>query len=183
MFLRKKRINNQYYAYAVTNRWTKEGSRQKATYVGKILIPFVVEPLSLDEHLEADPITAFKEQRRGVIIDSLVTHALRQRGFTLKTIEGIGTVWQDETHYYQDRCIRKITTKKEVVIEAHEGFLCAHTLQKLLYAKITGYDEREQGIKLAKLVLEAGLHIDEAIFVVLFERWTRKEEVHERSLD
>lgn len=176
MFVRKKRINNQEYAYAVTNRWTKRGSRQKATYIGKILSPYVVNPISLQEHLEANPILLFKGERRGTIIDALVSHTLRQRGFTKKTIKDIGAVWQDGTYYYQDRYVRKITTKKEAVIEAHEGFLCAHTLQKLLYAKITGYDEREQGIKLAKLILEAGLHVDETVFVALFERWTQKED-------
>jgi len=179
MFLRKKKINGQVYAYLVKNKWTEKGSRQKAKYIGKVLsIQQKENFISFQEYIEEDFSKYAHSHKKGEIIGALARYEFIKRGFELKKITVDATETKaltDGTYYYKDRRIAKISNNKEVILESNEGFLCKYSLDKLMRTKIDGYDEREKGIKLAKALLEAGLEVDHDLFVVLFERWMRND--------
>jgi len=189
VFIRKKKINGQDYAYIVKNKWTDKGSRQKAKYLGKILHLDVKSDTSFEEHCQKKHSCGMKEfikeKNKAEIINELVVYELLRRGFEvgeisfkIKNLIGKYEVKNevaltDGVYFYKSRTLAKIRNQKEAVLEMNEGFLCKWAIEKLLRAKITGYDEREKGIKLAKVLLEAGLKVDNDVFVLLFEKWEK----------
>jgi len=179
-FIRKKKICGQDYAYLVTNSWTEKGSRQKAKYLGKVLrLPINQEMEFSNFILQKHQVEASKvlgTKTKDEIIHELIAFELAKRGFKEEEIEVNGerkNLLTNQTHYFKDKKLCKIKNHKEVILELNEGFLCNYSLEKLLTARITGYDEREQGIKLAKALLEAGIKADKDLFVALFEKWEK----------
>jgi len=188
VFIRKKKINGQDYAYLVKNKWTQKGSRQKAKYLGKVVHLDIVKDVEFDSYCmekHGCSMNEFvKEKSKAEIVNELIVYELIRRGFevgevTIKKKNLIGKIEKsvevtlnNGLYYYKSRALSKIRTLKEVILEMNEGFLCRWAVDKLLRAKITGYDEREQGIKLAKVLLEAGLKVENDVFVLLFSKFT-----------
>ena len=188
VFIRKKKINGQEYAYLVKNKWTQKGSRQKAKYLGKIVHLDVVNDISFDEYsmkkYDCSMNEFVKEKSKAEIVNELIIYELVRRGFDVRDItikkknliskveKSVESVLSNDLFYYKSRSLLKIRTLKEVVLEMNEGFLCKWSIYKLIRAKITGYDERDQGIKLAKVLLEAGLKVENDVFVLLFSKFT-----------
>ena len=264
VFIRKKKINGTEYGYLVKNKWTSNGSRQKAKYLGKILHLDIVKDISFSDFLmKRHGITSeefVNSRKRAEIVNELIELKLTRRGFVLgevkikkiikekvedndkdrKKIENeekiedrekieenknpnrpkwrgifnvpnthkdmkhinsmhpstassgvfetnkirdekgkkkvekkIINVLNDGKYYYRNCKVQKISNGKEAIVEMNEGFLCGFSIRHLLSVKPTGYDEREQGIKLAKALLEAGLKVEHDIFVMLFEKWVK----------
>lgn len=185
-FIRKKNINGISYAYLVNNKWTNKGSRQKAKYLGKVLKPEIVKEAAfadfIMEKYSLSPEEFFRKNKKTDIVDELIKHELMKRGFTYSQTRldrtGKGnkpkdSVLSNNKYYYKSRKVFKLTTNRETVVEMNEGFMCDYSVEKLLRLKPTGYDEREQGIKLAKALLEAGLKVEKENFIYVFERWVK----------
>lgn len=173
VFIRKKKIYGQEYAYLVTNKWTDKGSRQKAKYLGKVLSIAPLDEKTFGDYITqaqgVDLATFIKNHTKEEIVSELIKHELTRRSFKPETEDP--SSMSNGVYCYKDKKLFKKKSSKEVILEMNEGFLCSHSLDKLLNAKITGYDEREKGIKLAKVLLEAGLKADKEIFVLLFEKF------------
>lgn len=189
MFIRKKRINGQYYAYLVTNRWTSKGTRQKAKYLGKVITLEQDKHIQLfKDYMNINYSQSFKEYLHVKTfpegIQRIIEYTLLQHGFELSqhhsksssTVKLASNTQQvlikkaPALEYYKNKVINP-RSKAEQILEIHEGFLCEYSIKKLLNVKVSGYDEREQGIILAKALLEAGLRIENESFVSLFEKW------------
>jgi hypothetical protein len=183
-FIRKKKINEQYYGYIVKNKWTSKGSRQKAKYIGKVIHLPIVNEISFEEYCNNNFNYGSKDYIRKnsktEIINEIIKLELIKRGLIIEKIEikdsskikKIENCLTNGDYYYKGRRLFKKSTNKEVVLEMNEGFLCRFSTDRLLRVKIIGYDEREKGIKLAKALLEAGLKVENEVFVLLFEKWS-----------
>lgn len=180
VFIRKKKINGKDYAYLVRNRWTKDGSRQKAKYLGKLLSFSIIKELSLNDFIRNNYLYELhqfiRKSTKKEILKALIEHELVRRGFEqgiVKKADPKKEVLHNNSHYFKDNKIIKISTSKECIVEMNEGFLCSYSVDKLLKLKPIGYDEREKGIMLAKVLLEAGLKVERDVFVLIFDRWDR----------
>ncbi len=154
MFVRVKKIKGKPYAYLVENEWTPWGSRQRvAKYLGK------THTLTRISEGMAD-LPAGMQQA----IIAAVEQELQNHGFSKQ--ENV-LVKEDITVNLQEQTIRQ--KNKKVVLGMNEGYLCDHTLQQAL---TFAPDERpdESAKKLANLVLEAGLKLNNEQFVHLFEQ-------------
>ncbi len=186
-FIRKKKINGKDYAYLVRNKWTDKGSRQKARYLGKIVHIEILDNIDFDAYVNkrhnCNMHEYVKDHSKAEVINELIMYELERRGFKIGEVkykqknligkfeEVIDSGLTNGIYWYKSRKLMKIKSQKEVVLEMNEGFLCRWAIDKLLRAKITGYDEREMGIKLAKVLLEAGLKVDREVFVELFGKF------------
>ncbi|MFT4304123.1 MAG: hypothetical protein ACMXYG_06150 [Candidatus Woesearchaeota archaeon] len=178
-FIRKKKINGKEYAYLVKNKWTDKGSRQKAKYLGKIIHLDIIDTtinfrdmILRKYNLQIDEF--FKKNSKADITNEIIYYELIRRGFDWEKIEinqEKRNLLANQKYYYKARNVYSKKNHREAIIEINEGFLCKITLDKLTRTKITGYDEREKGIQLAKLLLESGLKIDRDLFVTMYERW------------
>ncbi|MCB9359542.1 hypothetical protein H6503_06440 [Candidatus Woesearchaeota archaeon] len=182
VFIRKKNINGKQYAYLVKNRWTDKGSRQKAKYLGKIIhLDIVDDKLNFREMIQSKFSMNVEEFFRGhsktEILNEMVFYELIRRGFDWEEIQindERRNLLANNKYYYRARNLYHKKNHREAIIEINEGFLCKLALDKFARTKIEGYDEREKGIQLAKLLLEAGLKIDRDLFVLMFEKWDKE---------
>ena len=196
MFIRKKKINGQEYAYLVRNKWIKDkGSRQKAKYMGKILHFDISINIDFKKHIKEKFDVSINNfilhHSKTDIINEIVIWELKRRGFrlgevevikeikeygqtrrTVKQIKKIVALTKDK-FYYKNRRLLKQSNHKESIIEMNEGFLCAFALNKVINAKLVGYDEREKAIGFAKTMLESGIKVDGDLFVLLFNKWNK----------
>lgn len=196
MFIRKKNINGQEYAYLVKNKWIKDkGSRQKAKYMGKILKFPKIHDIIFENHIIEKyniSINSFiLNNSKADIVNELVIWHLKQLGFRVgeviikKEIKEYGHAKRDimqnkkvialikDNFYYKNRKLLKKSNHKEVIMEMNEGFLCSFALNKIINAKLIGYDEREKAIGFAKTILESGIKVDGELFVLLFNKWNK----------
>ncbi len=151
-FIRTKRIYNQDYAYLVENEWTDKGSRQKSSkYLGKV---FNIEKKSNFHRVEG---LNYKEIILNLIKQELKNHSSNDFSF-------------DE---------KKLTRGSRVVILAiNEGFLCDHTIRKLLDFKPVHILKGEE---LANLLVEAGIKLTPDQFVELCEKVFPKEKPEQQE--
>ena len=174
-FVRVKKINGKKYAYLVSNRWRKrlaggrKGSRQKVSkYLGKVVSFDVVLDTGFFEYVNIRDNPDYLALSKRKIVMDLVKFELIIRGFKQN-----GVLLDKEGMKFDERVLKFVDSKgreQRVVIEMNEGFLCKHTISKLLNFKPRGEDEREIGIELAKTFLEAGLKVPEEVFVGYFEK-------------
>jgi hypothetical protein len=151
LFVRIKRIKGQEYGYLVENSWTGEGTRQKVTgYLGKILRPLRAKSeglaVNIAEHVSK---TGFNELMQQLVLLELSNHALD------------GKVSIDFDNFSVS------DGKKNVVLALNDGFLCSHSLKKLLsYSP----DDDYTGFLMADLITGAGIKVEKDVFVALFEK-------------
>jgi len=60
---------------------------------------------------------------------------------------------------------------KDVAIKINEGYMCNHTLSKLINFKIN--EDEEVGYSLAKVFVDAGINVPKELFVKIFEKITQ----------
>ncbi len=151
-FIRTKLIKGKEYAYLVSNTWTINGSRQNVkAYLGRVI--------RLNRERNAITDISNSEYKDAVI--ALITQELVNHGFNEK-------LSRDNTKIDLEN--RKIINKnKNTVVGMNEGYLCTYTLNNLMTLQLTGYEE-QAGTQLATALVEAGLKIDNEIFVQLFEK-------------
>lgn len=83
----------------------------------------------------------------------------------------------NEKNYLKNRKTLKINKKKtkNFVIEMNEGFLCKYTLDKIFQFKYDEYiSSSENGFILARLLVDAGLKIDNKLFVEMFKGFVKE---------
>ncbi|MBI4919582.1 hypothetical protein HY837_06630 [archaeon] len=152
VFIRTKKIYNQDYAYLVENEWTDKGSRQKSSkYLGKV---FNIEKKSNFHRIEG---LNYKE-----IILNLINQELKNHSSESFSFDG-----------------EKLTRGSRIAILAlNEGFLCDHTVKKLLDFKPVHILKGEE---LANLLVETGIKLTPDQFVELCEKVFPKENKEEQD--
>lgn len=172
MFIRIKQIKKNgkcyKYGYLVENKWMKrgnKGAKQKVKgYLGKVV--------DIDKEKDHDFFTYYnirdvkdylKENTRNDIINDLIRLTLYNHGFTE---EGDGMV--HHTIVFDGKEIKDKDTGKHVVIPMNEGYMCSHTISRLVQYNKKKKDEQEKGYELAKYFVEAGLAIPQELFVGMF---------------
>lgn len=150
MFIRKKVIKGNEYAYLVENHWKEGRARQKVSkYLGRVAKPEKKAERTLQEHHKVGNARQYilNNDFRKIMQDLISTELFNH---------GLGN----------------FDYNKGGVLQLNDGFLCGHTVNALL-----GYSgEDESGIKLAELITGAGLKIDKEMFVLLFEKIKQKKE-------
>ena len=168
-FIRIKNIKKNRYAYLVINKWRKrlkkgnKGSRQKVgKYLGKVFTFPKIGSVKI-----VDPDKYIKLTKKKIIKD-LISTTLINHGFSMIK----GKLCKNDLFFDINKFKFYDEKQKElnIVIEANEGFICNFTLSKLLNYKHTKDDERDRGIDLAKLFLEAGLNIGPELFVIYYDK-------------
>ena len=200
MFIRKKNINGSYYAYLVKNTWTSRGSRQKATYMGKIIQYSPVETQTPEEFMcikfpNSSIEQIIKSIKKTNIVELLVQYELQKCGFEIQTrnSNSLLLVSKDKKYAYEKNKIYEINPKKikkdaainvntdlnkslkEVVLETNQGFICSFNNKRFIRLIPKGYDDRAKGIQFTKLLLEAGLHVTGELLVHMFMKWCEEE--------
>ena len=172
MFIRIKKIKDKEYAYLVENKWRKrkvKGSRQKVKgYLGKV---FEYDKKYSKSFLEYHNIKDTSEyckskKKKKDIIKDLTIVSLSNYGFSDK--EG---VFENQELFFDEKGLSLINKKtgKSVVLKANEGFLCEHTIKRILNYKEK--EDEEKGYRLAKYLIEAGLDVPRDIFIDLYQRF------------
>lgn len=170
-FIRIKRIKGHKYAYFVENSWTSSGPRQQTKkYLGKLV---EIEPISDEDFISSwlkQDLSNYllKSEFNAIILDNIVFE-LSRMGFQ-KEAEGI---FSKNSLRIDIKNLKISDNKKPLVIKLNEGFLCELTLKNLLDY---GGENDPSGLRLASLLVNAGLNIDEDIFIALFNKKRKFEE-------
>ncbi|MBD3163952.1 hypothetical protein GF323_02020 [Candidatus Woesearchaeota archaeon] len=163
-----------------------KGSRQKVNkYLGRVLKLDKVKEMGFFEYINIKENADYLKSSKEKIVRDLAGYELFLRGFVKKGKEGkggkegtgqrarkvdkmtLGRLCFDlDSRKFTDTCGKEI----KAVLEMNEGFLCRHTLHRLLNFKLKHEDEREDGIGLAKAFLEAGLKVPKEIFIGYFQK-------------
>jgi hypothetical protein len=160
MFIRVKRIKGQDYGYLVENSWTEKGTRQRvSSYLGRILRPARVKSETLQGFLNLKNVSEYvRNSSYGEIISALVRLELYNHNSGKIEID------------FEKFLVRN--KGKNIVVAMNEGFLCNHSLKRLMeYSP----EEDYSGFLLADLITAAGIKIEKDVFVALFEKLQRKE--------
>lgn len=177
MYIRKKKVKGNEYAYLVQNRWKKnKGSRQKVKgYLGRVHRAEMSEAdnigfLEYYKITELDKYMASKDNDH--VIKDLIRWELSRHGFK---DDGNGMCKNNDIAFdfgklslYQNRNEKQ----KPIVLEMNEGFMCDKTINSLINFRI-GRDINRAGYKLAQAFLEAGIKAPQEVFVGFFEKLYR----------
>lgn len=158
MFVRiKKRGSSGEYGYLVENYWVNGSSRQRIkTYLGKVHLLQAVYDIPIDIKLPNEYSS---------VILALVKAELRRHGFQEK--EGV---------YFLDKLFVNLNLKtvhdshgRKVVLKLNDGFLCDNYLNELLNCAVDD-EEQVKGMKLANLLVSAGLKVKPEMFVEVYKK-------------
>ncbi len=173
-FIRVKKIKGKSYAYVVENRWRKrvkggkKGARQKVRgYLGRVYYFNRTRNIDFTNYLRIKDINGYlKKIGFSKAIIELVRLELLNHGFNEEednTYSKDGIIVRLD----KDKFSIKGSGKGKSVIAMNEGFLCKETFNRLVNFRSRG-NEREVGIKLANALVEAGLKVQDDVFVGLF---------------
>jgi hypothetical protein len=156
-FFRIKKIKGKEYAYLVENEWNRKGSRQKVKgYIGRAYRFDLKSNVDFWEFLKIEDVQDYIEKNnKNKIINDLLEWELFKFGIS-----------KDE--FFIDLSDLKIQkNKKGVALFINDGFMCNLTLKNLLEFKAEG-DEQNDGYRLARAFVEAGIKVPQDVFVSVF---------------
>ncbi|MGM5482757.1 MAG: AAA family ATPase [Nanobdellota archaeon] len=159
MFIRQKKIKDKYYAYLVKNKWTKKGPRQKVTkYLGRVFEFSPQRAITFEEFIgDINRFNAYD------LVEKAVCYELYLHGFIQKK----GVMVKDDFKVNLATCKVK-KAGKAAVLKINNDFLCDFTLKNLL--RFTSNKDKEETAKdLATAFIQAGIPVDEQIFIKVFE--------------
>lgn len=159
MFFRIKKIKGKEYAYIVENQWKTKGSRQKVKdYIGRVYRFNLVNNTDFLKYFQVENVQNYIENNeKNKIIKDLIEWELFKYSISS----------QEFSIDLSNIKIQK--NNKNVVFLINNGFMCGFTLRNLLEFKPEG-DEQNDGYKLARAFVEAGIKVPEEIFVGIFEK-------------
>ena len=158
-FFRIKKIKGKEYTYLVENEWKRKGSRQKVKgYLGRIYRFDLKNKNSFIEFVKNDDLEKYIQENNILkIFSDLMEWELFK--FDVNKIEF--------SVDFENKTVKK--GKNNAVIVINEGFLCNLTLKNLLEFK-PETNEEDDGYRLAKAFVEAGIKVPQEIFVGLFAK-------------
>jgi len=169
MFIRVKNIKNKKgkvypYAYLVGNKWYKRGNKEKGKgsrqkvikYLGRVYPFSKVKDAGFFDYLEVEDVEKYLGQWKNKIINELVEWELFRHDI-------------DKNEFLIDNSCKVLKKDKEVSLKLNEGLLNSYTLGRLLRFRFTG-EEREDGFRMAKYFVEAGIEVPKEVFVSIFDK-------------
>ncbi|MBI2137354.1 hypothetical protein HYU12_02435 [Candidatus Woesearchaeota archaeon] len=161
-FVRVKRVYGGEYAYLVENSWTNKGVRQKVgKYLGRVYRPEKAKSEGLGAFLGANELGKhIASSEFGKIAADLIRLELHNHN-------------AKEANVNIEECRVKDGKGKEIAIAMNNGFLCSHTLKKLLEYKP---EEDYSGYRLADLMTAAGIAPEPEVFIEIYGKFKAKEE-------
>ena len=170
MFFRIKKIKGKEYVYIVENEWkttaklvgtlrgTKpKGSRQKViSYIGKSYRFELLNDIDFLQFMRIEDLQGYiQNNHKNQIIHDLIEWEFFRFGVSKK-------------EFSIDLNNLKIQkNKKNVTFLINDGFLCNITLRNLINFKTAG-DEQNDGYRLARAFVEAGIKVSQEVFIGLF---------------
>ena len=157
VFFRIKKIKGKEYAYIVENKWTRKTSRQKVKgYLGRAYRFDLTNNADFSEYFKIENFNDYIEiNQKNKIISDLIEWELYR--FNI-----------NKNEFSIDLNNKKIQKNdKNVAFLINEGFMCGFTLKNLLDFKPEG-DEQDEGYRLARVFVEAGIKVPQEIFIGLF---------------
>ena len=156
-YIRTKKIGKNKYAYLVEIVSTDKGPRQKVKqYLGRI-----------HELKKNNEISEIREgNSKESILLNLIIPELKSRGFKDKKNN---LVYQKLIFDQKNISLTKSKTKKEAIIKLNEGYLSTFTLQRIVNFQKTK-NLNKDAHTLAKYFLEAGLQINQELFVKFYQK-------------
>ena len=163
-FFRIKKIKGNEYGYVVENEWKavkslngeKTGSRQKVRgYLGRILRFELKNDVGFIEHFKIADFPDYLEKNEiRKIMKDLIEWELHK--FAV-----------DKNQVFIDLDEMKVQkNRKNISLIINNGLMCGLTLKSLLDFKAE--DEQNDGYRLARAFVEAGITIPQEVFVGLF---------------
>jgi hypothetical protein len=160
VYIRVKKIDKYKYAYLVENISTSSGPRQKVRqYLGRVY--------ELEKIKEVEDSHNGKSKQE--ILLNLVIPELKVRSFKEKKDKLINKNLVFETKSFTLRKTTKSGTSKDAIIKLNEGYLCSFTLERILNFE-KSKDVKKDAQVLAKYFLEAGLQINQELFVSFYQK-------------
>ncbi len=173
MFIRIKNIQKKRYAYLVKNTWSKRKkvSRQKVMrYLGPIVtLEKSTDKLFNEYHDVKDMQKFLKQFPSKTIFTKLLELELANHGFEKKG-----------SKMTKDSISVSLTTRNvtkdsiPIVLELNEGFISNYTLSKLYNFKSKTFDPKKEGLNFANTYLQAGMSMNDEVFVALFNKVYKK---------
>ena len=159
VYIRVKKINKYLYAYLVENISTSSGPRQKVKqYLGRVH--------ELEKSKEVEDSHNGKNKQE--ILLNLIIPELKVRTFKEKKNQLINKNLVFETKSFTLRKTTKAGTSKDAILKLNEGYLCTFTLERILKFE-KSKDVKKDAQLLAKYFLEAGLQINQELFVSFYQ--------------
>ena len=159
-YIRTKKIGKNKYAYLVEIVSTDKGPRQKVKqYLGRI-----------HELKKNNEISEIREgNSKESILLNLIIPELKSRGFKDKKNNLVykNFIFNSEKITLTKKSKNK--TNKEAVISSEEGYLSTFTFQRILNFQ-KSKDFNKDAHQLAKYFLEAGLQINQELFVKFYQK-------------
>lgn len=164
MYIRVKKIKGKEYAYLIQSRWKKrnkngkKGPRQKVRgYLGRVHRFKVKNNIGFFDFFSTKDIDKYiKKNSKEKIINDLIEWEIHKHKINRKD-------------FLIDFKNKKIIKKgKNVVIGINDGYLCGETIKKLL--NFRNKEEEQQGYRLAKRFVQAGIKVPHEVFVGYFEK-------------
>lgn len=159
MFFRIKKIKGKEYAYIVENEWKRKGSRQKVKgYIGRVYRLSIKNEVDFLKYLGIENAEYYLQNNDfRKIINDLAEWEMFRHGIS-----------KDE--FLIDLANAKIEkNRRNVALQINDGFMCSLTLKNLLEFKAEG-DEENDGYRLARAFVEAGIKVPQEIFIGLFSK-------------
>lgn len=163
-FVRVKRISGGEYAYLVENSWTDRGARQKVgKYLGRVHRPEKAKSEGLGAFLGISDLGKhirskdFKAVAADLVKLELHNHGVKEGDFEVN---------------FDNLSVRD-SRGKGVAISMNSGFLCSHTLNRLLEYDA---DKDYSGYLLADLITAAGIVPEHDVFIELYGKFRAKHE-------
>lgn len=164
MFFRIKKIKGKEYTYSVENEWSRKGSRQKVKgYIGRAYRFELKNDIGFLQHLGLQNAGEFIESNDfRKIVASLVEWELFK--FDI-----------DKSQFSIDFENSKVEKKRRnAVIMINDGYLCSETLKNLI--EFRPENEEQNGYRLARAFVEAGIKVPQEIFIGLFNKLYKARE-------
>jgi len=185
MFIRKKTIKKNEYAYLVKNRWKKKGKKgiakqKNLKYLGKVLNLGKSNFYSLKEEL-----SDYKDIIKNILIGQLLEKGFvcEKKNVYKRSIEDeIAIVDLGKKNVFSENSFRKL------VLQLNEGFLCDFTIKRLFKFRYYGEENEELGYVIADLMLSAGIRPTKEQFVAIVKNMLKqlreeKEKARKKLLD
>ena len=159
-YIRTKKISGNKYAYLVEIISTDKGPRQKVKqYLGRVH--------DFEKNKEISEINQGNTNKE--ILLNLIIPELEARGFKEKKNNLVykNFIFNSEKITLTKKSKNK--TNKEAVISSEEGYLSTFTFQRILNFQKTK-NLNQDAHQLAKYFLEAGLQINQELFVKFYQK-------------
>ncbi len=165
-FVRIKKIKGKEYGYIVENTWKGKGSRQKVkAYLGKVVRLQRIKEENFFDYFRVEQREDYlKNISKDALVISIIKFELINHGFVEeKGLMRNGNISVDLSQ------LDVRDGNKRVALAMNDGFLADITLRRLIEFQEKG-SQAELSLKLAKAFVEAGIKVNEELFVAVYEK-------------